>query len=195
MSAPSRASSGTMPIPLLGLFGLFLVAIAYLVAASLAQRRAVVFAPSPPRPAATPGRSAAGDTLTIDASDGDVWRYVSLEVGGVLTGPDTARWDLAVQRYRIITARPMADAGRAAWGSAVSLGAQRFVATVPHDGRPENPAIAHWYKYNLLTHLLEPNGHLYLVQSHSGALWKMEVLSYYCPGLKAGCLTVRFKKA
>ena len=60
------------------------------------------------------------------------------------------------------------------------------------DGQPENAAIKHWYHYNLLTHLLEPNGHVFVVSTPAGALWKLAVVSYYCPRLQAGCLTFRY---
>jgi hypothetical protein len=100
---------------------------------------------------------------------------------------------LAVQRYRIIAAGTIADAGRRPFES-VSLAAAAslsFVSTTV-GARPENAAIRHWYRYNLLTHLLETDGHIYVVRSRNGRMWKLDVLSYYCPRLTAGCLTLRY---
>lgn len=55
-----------------------------------------------------------------------------------------------------------------------------------------NPALAHWYRYSFVTHLLRPNGHVFLVRARSGALVKLEFLGYYCPGTRAGCPTFRW---
>ena len=134
-----------------------------------------------------------GDTLTIDATDGDHWRYVSLSRGQVLTPPDTGGWQIAVQRYRMITppSGAIADLGRVAFEQPISARPASFVSTTFAKQQPANAAIDHWYRYNLLTHLLEPNGHLFAVRSASAA-WKLAVVSYYCPKLVAGCLTIRY---
>ena len=180
------------PLPLLVLFGLFVAAIVYLVAASLTRRDAPVFSISPANRERAPNWRTAGDTLTIDATDGDRWQYVSLARGRVLAPPDTAGWDIAVQRYRVITATSVAiaDLGATTFEGARLSSAATFVSTTSGTA-PENPAIAHWYRYNLLTHLLEPNGHVFAVRSPREA-WELAVLSYYCPKLVAGCLTIRY---
>jgi hypothetical protein len=179
------------PLPLLVLFGLFLAAIVYLVAASLTRGNAPVFPASP----LDRKRAAqwAVDTITVDATDGDRWQYLSLTRGRVLVVPDTAGWELAVQRYRVITPRTgaVADIGPVPFAAANPSRPLRFVPTVIHD-QPENAAIEHWYRYNLLTHLLEPNGHVFVIRTPAGAQWKVGVLSYYCPKLVAGCLTLRY---
>jgi hypothetical protein len=181
------------PIPLLVLFGLFLAAIVYLVSASLVRRDAPVFAATPPNHVRGADWQRVGDTLTVDASDGDRWVYVSLGQGRALVAPDTAGWDIAVQRYRVITPSTgaIADLGATPFESTTVHYATSFVSTTG-DAHPENDAIKHWYRYNLLTHLLEPNGHVFAIRASSGALWKVAVLSYYCPKLEAGCLTMRY---
>jgi hypothetical protein len=181
------------PVPLLILFGAFLAAIVYLIAASLTRRDAPVFPVSPRDRTRAADWERVGDTLTIDATDGERWQYVSLARGRVLTLPDTAGWDIAVQRYRVITppSGAIADAGATTFEHARPLSGAPFTRTTVAT-EPENTAIKHWYRYNLLTHLLEPNGHVYVVRARSGALWKLAVLSYYCPRLQAGCLTVRY---
>jgi len=184
------------PLPLLLLFGAFLAAIAYLVAASLTRRNAPVFPASPLVRTRATNWERVGDTLTIDASDGDAWVYVSLAQGRALVVPDTAGWEIAVQRYRVITpvAGTIADLGTVSFDSAAVRASTQFVST-KGDGQPENDAIKHWYRYNLLTHLLEPNGHVFAVRTPIGTLWKLAVVSYYCPKLQAGCLTVRYSPA
>jgi hypothetical protein len=181
------------PLPLLVLFAAFLVAIIYLVAGSLTRRSAPVFPVSPRAHARAANWQQVGDTITVDATDGEHWQYLSLMRGQVLTPPDTAGWELAVQRYRVITplAGAIADNGASTFERVRPTGNMSFVATT-FGTQPENTAIAHWYRYNLLTHLLEPNGHVFVVRAPSGALWKLAVVSYYCPGLVAGCLTIRY---
>ena len=191
MGLVSRTRTGySAPIPLFAGFGLFLVAIAYLVAASLTRRTAPVFAASSPSRARSADWERVGDTLTIDATDGDRWQFVSLSLGRALAPSDTSGWEIAVQRYRVIASSGIADLGEQPFERA-AVQAPTFVQTTSGPV-PENAAIRHWYRYNLLTHLLEPNGHLYAVRGAGGRLWKLQMLSYYCPGLTAGCLTVRY---
>jgi hypothetical protein len=180
------------PLPLLVLFGLFLAAIAYLVAASLTRRTAPVYSISPHERARGARWATVGDTLTIDGTDGDRWQYVSLARGQVLALPDTSGWDIAVQRYRMITppSGAIADLGRVAFERADSATVAWFVPT-SYAHQPANAAIDHWYRYNLLTHLLEPNGHVFAIRSPSQT-WKLGVVGYYCPKLVAGCLTIRY---
>jgi hypothetical protein len=110
----------------------------------------------------------------------------------VLSGADTPEADIAVQRYRVITPPGGAIADLGAGSFERPPRASPIYEATSGGAQPENAAIKHWYHYNLLTHLLEPNGHVWAVRSPSGTTWKLVVLSYYCPGLEAGCLTVRY---
>jgi hypothetical protein len=139
------------PWPLLIGFATFMVAMAYLVASSFTRRAAPTFAPTV---------EARGDTLTVDATHGKEWRYVSLERGRVLAAADTPAWDVALRRYNV-RLRESGELGK-------------------------------WYRYSLLTHLLEPNDSVYVVRSVAGRTFTVQILSYYCPGLTAGCVTMRF---
>lgn len=179
------------PTPLLIFFAAFLFAIAYLVAASVAVRKAPVFPVSPPSRSRAANWQTMGDTLTIDGSDGDRWQYVSLARGKAIVSPDTTDWELAVQRYRMITppGGAIGDLGKTSFAAARVGKDVPFRATT-FGTQPVNDAIDHWYRYNLLTHLLEPNGHVFAVRTPSGALYKLEVVSYYCPRLVAGCVTI-----
>jgi hypothetical protein len=163
----------TRPLPLFIGFAVFLVAMAYLVASSLTRRAAPTFAPS---------LEARGDTLTVDATDGDRWRYVSLTSGRVLSPPDTAGWEVAVRRYNLVANGDVIDLGPAVFDTVQSSAVA---------GEANSSALPKWYRYSLLTHLLEPNGHVYLVRAR-GPLYKLQILSYYCPGLTAGCMTIRY---
>jgi hypothetical protein len=192
MTKATLASARTLPLPLVILFGVFLAAIGYLVAASLTRRSAPVFPITARGRERTANWEVAGDTLTVDATDGDRWQYVSLRRGRVLDLPDTAGWEIAVQRYRVITPPHggIADLGAISFDRARASNAISFVPTT-YATQPSNSAIEHWYRYNLLTHLLEPNGHLFAVRD-GDAMWKLAVVSYYCPKLVAGCLTIRY---
>ena len=167
-------SEGRPPLPLLIGFGVFLVAMAYLLTASFTRRTAPTFAPA---------ATARGDTLTIDATDGARWQYVSLTSARVLSAPDTAGWELAVRRYNLIAAGDAVDLGPAAFDS---------LRDAPTGRAAADSAITRWYQYSFLTHLLESKRHVYAVRTSRGTYFKVQVLSYYCPGLTAGCVTVRY---
>ena len=169
-----RARGAAAPLPLLIGFAVFLVAMGYLLAASVTRRSARTF---------KAGVEARGDTLTVDATHGQAWRYVSLARGRVLSSPDTAGWDIAVRRYNLIANGDVVDLGRALLDTVAGL-----------QGEPEanTSAVGRWYRYSLLTHLLEPTGNVYVVRTTSGRLFKLQIVSYYCPGLTAGCMTIRF---
>lgn len=183
-----RAASA--PLPLLIGFGLFVIALGYLVAASLARRQAPVFPPSPPGRARAADWRRAGDTLTLDATDGERWRFASLALGGPLAGSDTTAWELAARRYRITVAGALADLGPVPFESAHLGPSARFVASTSAESA--NAAIGHWYRYSFVTHLLTSDGHVYALRTRAGRLWKLQVVGYYCPGLVAGCLTLRY---
>jgi hypothetical protein len=169
-----RERGRAAPWPLLVGFGVFLVAMGYLLAVSFTRRSAPAFAPAV---------EARGDTLTIDATDANRWRYASLARGRVLSAPDTAAWDIGVRRYNLI-----------ANGDVVDLGEARFDTVGSLRGEPEanTSTVGRWYRYSLLTHLLQPTGHVYVVRTTTGRLFKLQIVSYYCPGLTAGCMTIRF---
>jgi len=182
------------PLPLLALFGAFLVAIGYLIVASLTRRSAPVFSVSAHTRQRPANWQQVGDTLTIDATNGDAWQYVSLAEGRVLTPPDTAGWEIAAQRYRLISTPTgaIADVSSTPFDSIRASNIRApFEVTTP-GSPPANAAITHWYRYNLLTHLLEPNGHVYVVRGRDGTMYRLAILSYYCPHLVAGCVTLRY---
>jgi hypothetical protein len=169
-----EGATGDAPWPLIIGFAAFVVAMGYLVASSFTRRTAPTFA------AAVEAR---GDTLTIDGSDGQRWRYASLARGRVLSPPDTAGWEVAVKRYNLV-----------ANGEVVDLGSARFDTVGGLNGtrEPGMSTVGRWYRYSLLTHLLESTGHVYVVRTTTGRLFKLQILSYYCPGLAAGCMTIRY---
>jgi hypothetical protein len=190
MHRRERTGASRAPLPLLIGFALFVAALVYMLVASLARRDAPVFTPSP----ISRGRAARwttdGDTLTLDATDGDRWRRASLALGRPLAERDTVRWDIAARRYRITVAGALADLGAVPFDRATVPPSARFVASTPTE--MENDAMRRWYRYSLVTHLLTPDGHVYALRSADGRTWKVQPLGYYCPGLTPGCFTFRY---
>jgi hypothetical protein len=109
------------------------------------------------------------------------------------TPAGVARGDLVFRRYSIV-------AGLGA--GILDLGETRFddVRVVPADGyvgnegraEPRNPAIASWYRYGFFTHVLSPKPRVWAVRTAEARYAKMEILGYYCPGARPGCLTFRY---
>lgn len=188
---------GRPPLALILAFAAFLAVIASLVAASLLRPDVAEFLPTPP--GNRPRNPLGPDTATVDARSETEWRFFSV-TRGPLAPPDTAGWDLAFRRFHVVTWGPAADAGPAgpgettlaAGGFAPNVPRERFAATV-FARDTANPALAHWYRYNVLTHLLRPNGHVYLVETRAAGRIALEFLSYYCPGAKPGCVTFRWQ--
>lgn len=179
-----------------GVFGLVIVAI---VASSLTRRAPRGYAPTPvaPRP---PGDGFVSDTVTIDARDGTAWRLFDFEAGSVVADPDPAAWDLAVRRFHVVTNGGPSFAGRA--GALAVPSPLRQVVEAPAEGyaategslpgEPSNPALERWYRYSFFAHTLEPKDVSYVVRTSEGRYAKLRILSYYCPGAVAGCLTFAY---
>lgn len=174
----------------------FVSALGYLMASSLATRDALEFDATPAGPRAARATAAGDaatseDTLTIDARTGNEWRFASLSRGLVRERGDSSGWEIAVRRHRIIAHGMLADLGVVPYAQVRHAPANGFAHnTLGRDST--NAATHHWYRYGMLSHLLEPNGHVFALRTQDSRYFKFEVLSYYCRGLEAGCLTIRF---
>jgi hypothetical protein len=170
-----------------------------LVALTLRQPDVPTFAPTPPRPQDA-GRALVGPVVyTVDATSGERWQHFSFRLGAVLDEAGPADWDLGFRRYQII-----ANGGPGFVGHAgiLDLGPVRFddVRTLPVDGYrendggpdPRNPAIAGWYRYGFFSHVLTPKPHVWAVRTVDGRYAKLELLAYYCPESRPGCVTLRY---
>ncbi len=179
------------PIPLVGAFALFLATLGYLLASSLAARDVPTFVPTTPTPRPTAADTLVHDTLTLDARDGVAWRFVDLARGALLTPPDTAGWDVAVRRFRIIVSGGALDAGPVPFDALVEAPDSGYLPTA-FAADTLNPALQRWYRYSMFSHLLQPLGRTYVVRTRDGFYAKVGILAYYCPGPEAGCLTLRY---
>ena len=175
---------------LLGGFATFALALGYLVVSSLAKRSAPVFDPTPIGVVRSSAPSGV-DTLTVDARDERLWQFVDLGRRVVLPASEASAWDLAIRRHDIGASGAIADAGEVQFDAVRRAPAATYIATT--GGRDTvNAAIRRWYLYGMVSHLLEPNGHVYVVRTRIGQHIKLEILSYYCTGMEAGCLTFRY---
>lgn len=166
-----------LPLALLLTCAVFLAVLLYLLASSLSRRSAPTFAPS--RTGEVLGDPGAGVTVTVEARDESLWRYLDLDAATLLDR-DSTGWDLAIRRFRIRAAGPVE---RLAVGPSAASG--------PSQGAAAD--FGKWYRYGMLSHLLEPSGDRYEVRTDRGASATIEILSYYCEGLEAGCLTLRYR--
>lgn len=193
-AAGNRRDGGAgaaVPPGLVIIAAVFLLVIAYLVAGSLTRRSLPTFGPSPIEARVVPPGAVVIDTITVDATDASAWRFFDFDQRSVVYPPDTVGWDLAIRRFRILASDGVSDLGQLDFGAADQVpgtGHARNVAT----GDTVNPAIERWYRYSFFSHLLEPKGHVYAVRTPDLRFAKLEILSYYCPGLQAGCLTFRY---
>jgi len=176
-----------LPLPLAIVAALFAAVMVFLVVTALVPRRVAVFEPRPPKPSAVLGE----DTITLDARDPDHWRFFGF-ARGLLSPPDTAGWDLAVRRFRVIVAGEAARLDTIAFDALARAPADGFVATT-FDRDTLNRALARWYRYSMFSHLLHPRRQVYVIRSRAGRYAKLEFLSYYCPGPEPGCLTFRYQ--
>jgi len=176
-----------------------LLAAATFVAFTLRSPDVPTYAPtlSAPREA---GRALVGPIVyTVDATDPERWRHFSFRVGAVVDERSEAEWDLAFRRYQVIANGGAAYPGK---GGIVDLGEVSFdrVHTLPTTGYqatearpdPHNPAIAGWYRYGFFSHVLSPKPRVWGVRTADGRYAKLEMVGYYCPGARPGCVTFRY---
>ena len=180
---------GRAPLPLVAGFALFVAGIAGIVAASVSRPTVATFAPTARGGARSPGGV---DTVTLDARDESRWVFFDLADGRTLLPPDTAGWDVAVRRFHVIVADAAANLGAADFDAVAAAPESGFVATVPARDT-SNAAIERWYRYGMLTHLLTPRGDVHVVRGRDGTFAALEMLSYYCPGVRPGCMTFRYR--
>ncbi|MFW6088461.1 MAG: HmuY family protein [Gemmatimonadota bacterium] len=176
----------------------FVAAIGLVVAASVSQPEAPVFALARLDAREPPAGFAGPDTVTIDARDGDRWMRLDLARGVVAEAGE--RWDLAVKRYRLVVNGGEGFVGTAgvrrmdaAFDEVMEAPPDGYVSShVTGGGDSVNAALDGWYAYSLFSHLLEPAPGTFVVRTHDGKYAKFAVLGYYCPGPEPGCLTIEY---
>ena len=186
----TRGSASSIAVLATVLAGFSLVLV-FLVWSSLTPRTAVVFEPTPAGLDLKSSGEGPIDTVTIDARHETQWQSFDFQTGAITTLANAPRWDLAVRRFSVMPAIAAADLGEVGFDAPVQVSGLAFTNTT--FGRDTvNQALDRWYRYSMVSHLLEPNGHVYVVQTRDGEYVKLEFLSYYCPGVEAGCVTLRW---
>ncbi len=147
----------------------------------------------------------AGDTLigplvyTADGR-GEEWAFFDFSSGSVVLDPHPLGWDLAFRRFTVMANGGDGFLGK---GGVRDLGPVSFdsVVRVPATGYTPNraggdsatDATARWYDYSWTSHVLRPKPKVFAVRAADGRYAIVQILSYYCPGAQAGCLTVRYR--
>lgn len=173
-------------------FLVFLFLIGFLVASALAPREGAVFEPTPFTQEAGELFKPRTDTVTVDARDASAWRFFDIDRGLLLNPPDTAGWDLAFRRFHIIAAGGILDLETRDFQTPAAVPATGYRPNV-YRADTLNPAIARWYSYSMLTHVLKSKERVYAVRTGEGRYATLQILSYYCTGVRAGCLTFRYR--
>lgn len=178
--------------------GLVVAAVVF-VASTLRAPEIPSYPPTPPAPAEVGAERVGPVTVTVDAAAGDRWVYFDLSRGSVVESPEPQEWDLAFRRYRIIV---NGGPGFAGGGGVVGFPGVHFdsLVSVPEADyvltRQErdslNPALEKWYDYSWTSHVLEPKPVVYALRTADGRYAKFEILGYYCPGARPGCVTIRY---
>ena len=146
------------------------------------------------------GDSLAGPAVYTVDGRADRLTYFDFSRGSVIQDdPDPLGWDLAFRRFTVLV---NGGSGLSGQGGIHDLGEVSFdsVTSVPADGyavndvMPElgNPAMAQWYDYSWTSHVLKPKRKVFAVRTADGRYGIFEILSYYCPGAQAGCITIRY---
>ena len=137
-------------------------------------------------------------TMTVDASDSEVWRFFDFSRGSVVEAPGEEEWDIAFRRIQIIV---NGGRGMEGQGAAASLEDMTFesVSSVPETGYvvaerrdSVNAVLEDWYDYSFTSHVLSPKPIVYAIRTADGRYAKLEMLGYYCVGALPGCTTFRY---
>ena len=157
------------------------------------------YVPTPADPAEA-GEALIGPILyTVDASSTADWRFFDFSRGSVVADPGHLDWDLAFRRFHIISNGgpgfsgsggivPLADAD---FDAVEELPDTVYVQTTARRDSA-NAAIARWYSYGWTSHLLSPRPVVYGIRTADGRYAKLQLLGYYCPGARPGCLAFRY---
>jgi hypothetical protein len=158
---------------------------AALLAPTVIKPKVATFSPTPVGVARTVAEEVV-DTITVDAGDEFRWMFVDLDRGAVMVPPDTAGWDLMLRRFHLI---PSGAIAKVAMAPDTEYVVSRFAKDT------SNAATDHWYSYSYFSHLLAPKPNLFVVRTREGRFARLELLSYYCPGITGptpGCVTFRY---
>ena len=164
------------------------------------------YSPTAPRPVESVEHLTEPTVYTVDARSDNVWVYFDFSRAAVVPvlDPKTDGWDLAFKRYVVRSNGGRSNPG--GQGAVLKLSGRDLAAVsrVPEDLEfqadahpknrlhPFNPALEKWYNYSYLANVLAPKPEIYVVRTQDGKYAKIRMLSYYCTGNVAGCMTFEY---
>lgn len=159
-----------------------------------------------PPPADFAGKLTDETVYTVNATEMRTWVHFNFAKRAVFTGEyvarDSADWDIAFRRAKIITNGGASGEKGEAAVAAIPKADFRSVTAAPEKGYFQdtkaenpldtlNPALDKWYQYDFWTHQLTPHNVIYIIKTADGRYAKLQLLNYYC-GTAAGCYTFRY---
>lgn len=167
------------------------------VAVTLRRPELGMFQPTPAVPSETGSAIIGPVVYTADATR-EGWSYFDFSRGAVVDDPEGTNWDLAFRRHSIIVNGGPGFTGRGGvlettvpFDSLTTAPADGYVANRVR-GDTVNTVTEDWYEYSWMSHILRPKPTTYVVRTADGNYAKLELLSYYCLGAIAGCVTFRY---
>lgn len=139
----------------------------------------------------------------VDASSKEAWVYFDLDTAKELPvsqALEAQAWDLAFQRFKIISNSGVSGPGSVAvaalpdesFESLTRAPAEGFQPDEP-DGDDGNTDVDSaflegdgWYVYDLVKHRLQARDGIYVVRTGAGAYFKLQMLAYYDENGTAG---------
>jgi hypothetical protein len=143
----------------------------------------------------------------VDSSDEAAWVYLDLESKLEVDPEDPAdsdAWDLALQRFTILTNGGISGSGGMA-GAALADTALAEVERAPDNGWLEDgpdgddsdmaadSVFSAWYAYDHTTHVLTPHPIVFVVRSVEGFHYAIAIEDYYDEAGTSGFPTLRWK--
>ena len=167
------------------------------VAVSLRRPELDMFQPTSAVPSETGSAMIGPVVFTADATK-EGWSYFDFSRGSTVDDPEGTNWDLAFRRHNIIVNGGPGFTGQGGvleatvpFDSLTTAPAEGYVANRVR-GDTVNTATEDWYDYSWMSHILRPKPATYVVRTADGKYAKIELVSYYCPGAIAGCVTFRY---
>lgn len=168
--------------------GLLVAAWVTLVISSTRRPDTTTFTPRIPAPREVPAGWVGPDTATLDARAEDRWVRYDLARRRVAAPGEP--WDLAVRRHRLLVNGAALRVERP-FDDVMTLPDTGWVATrATADGDSITPPLERWYTYGFFSHVLEPAPVTFGLRLTDGRRARFHILSYYCPGPEAGCMTI-----
>lgn len=143
----------------------------------------------------------------VDATDGMRWIWLDLETLAqveVDDPKDSDAWDLGFLRYNIaINGGASGNGGmeaivlddRALDDVTAAPDGPWITDLVDSDDQGDDPdyALANWYEYDFMTHVLTPFPTVYVVRTVEGNLFALQVVGYYDEAGTSGWMQLRHK--